>query len=151
MLRVKFGAGKAERKLLAIAAAIEPINKEALENAGEKIVKAIHHTLDAQLVEGPALSETTVRIKGHSMKLLDTHQLRNNVEARLDGTKAVVVGVHSDAPEQRGLIAAIHEHGSDTLPRRAFIEPTWNRVKRQVLREYDMEIKAKVILLDIIT
>ncbi len=151
MLRVKLGADRAERKLLALAAAIDPINEEALKNVGEKVVQAIHHTLDAQLVEGPALSDTTVRIKGHSMKLLDTHEMRNNVEARLDGTKAVVVGVHKDAPDNRGLIAAIHEHGSDTLPRRAFIEPSWNRVKRKVLREYDMEIRAKVLLLDVIT
>lgn len=151
MLRVKLGADRAERKLLALAAAIEPLNEEALKNAGDKIVAAIYETLDHQLVEGPALSEITVMIKGHSMKLLDTYAMRNSVEARLDGTKAIVVGVHKDAPENRGLIAAIHENGSDTLPRRAFIEPSWNRVKRKVLREYDMELRAKVLLLDVIT
>ncbi len=150
MLRVRFGMSRAQRKVAAMAAGMEVANEVALKHAGEKIVKAIQETLDRQMVEGPPLAQKTIMLKGHSMKLIDTHLMRNNVEARIDGN-AVVVGVHKDAPENRGIIAAVHEHGNESLPRRAFIEPSWNRVKRQVLKEYDREIQLQLIALSKIT
>lgn len=151
MLKVKFGSTKLLTKLALMTEGIEVANDTALENAGEMIVAGILETLDQQMVEGPALAQTTITLKGHNLKLLETYQMRDNVTWRKDGDNTITAGVHMDAPEKRGLIAKIHEHGNDHVPRRAFIEPTWERIKHDVLKQYDIELKAAMLLMSKIT
>jgi hypothetical protein len=150
MLKVKLENARLTKKLLAMGIAVEAADKVALAHAGENIVDGIHETLDKQMVEGPALATTTIQLKGHSLKLLETYQMRDSVEWRHtdDGVEA---GVFPDAPNKRGLIAKIHEHGNDWVPKRAFVAPTWDRIKKDVIDQYDKDLQEQLLLLAVIT
>jgi phage gpG-like protein len=51
--------------------------------------------------------------------------------------------VHEDAPNNRSLIALIHEHGAPdaNIPARPFMQPTWDREKRETIKVFDRSLK----------
>jgi len=146
MIKINLGGKKKTlAKLAAKIAAIEAAEKVAIGIAGDKLVKEMQRTIDEETEPWPALSPSTISKKGHDKMLVETRQMRDSIEWRKSG-KTVTVGIHSDAPDNRAMIALIHEHGAPEagIPARPFIYPTWDREKKGIIRLFDDEMKKGI-------
>lgn len=134
---------KAFKKLAETIAILKASEEIAKKVAGKKLESEMKRTIDEELVDWPPLSSMTISIKGHSKPLIDSGKMRNSIEYRDEGSY-ITVGVHSDAPENRALIALVHEHGAPEqhIPPRPFIQPTWDREKTGITLLFDETMKG---------
>jgi hypothetical protein len=143
MIKINLKGGKKFlAKMAARVAAIEAAEEIATRKAGDKLVKEMQRTIDDETEPWPSLSPNTIWRKGHDKMLIETRLMRDSIEWRQDGN-TITVGVHADAPEDRALVALIQEHGAPDagIPARPFIQPTWEREKKGIIRLFDEEIK----------
>jgi len=143
MIGIKFSSTNMLRKLVAMSAALKLGEGIALNNIGKELADEMKRTIDEELEDWTPLSPRTVSIKFHDTILLDDGTMYDSITWKRDG-KHITVGVHEDAPANRGKIAAIHEHGSPeaAIPARPFVEPTWDREKKKLSTMYGVILKG---------
>jgi phage gpG-like protein len=146
MLKIKFGSAKALSKISAEIAALKAGEQAANEVAGQRLADEMKRTIDEELEPWPALSPRTIALKGHDKVLIEDRTMRDSITYKTDG-KYVTVGVHDDAPKDRGKIALIHEHGAPEagIPARPFVQPTWDREKGNILALFELTLKKGLI------
>jgi hypothetical protein len=127
-----------ERKLLLL----RDNTQKANHNLGENLAKAMQQTILTQSENWPPLSEQRIKEKGHSKALLDTFQLVNSIKAIYNGN-SVEVGVHRNAPNNRGRIAATNEYGDPErrIPARPFVHSTWARERDRLITKWRNDLK----------
>jgi phage gpG-like protein len=142
MISVKFSGTKAFSKLAKTTASLKLGEEFAKEMAGKKLKAEMKRTIDKEMVNWPALSPVTVSRKGNDKILVETSEMRDSIDFK-DHGKYITIGVHEDAPNNRSLIALIHEHGAPdaNIPARPFIQPTWDREKREIIKVFDRSLK----------
>jgi len=143
MIGIKFLSDKLIRKMAAITAALKLSEGVALDGVGKKLAGEMKRTIDEELESWPPLSPITISIKGDDKMLIDDGTMYDSITWKRDG-KHITVGVHEDAPANRGKIAAIHEHGAPeaAIPARPFVEPTWDREKKKLSTMYGVILKG---------
>jgi phage gpG-like protein len=145
MIGIKFSSDKMMRKMAAIIAVLKTGESVALDNIGKELTSEMKRTIDEELESWPPLSPRTISIKGNDKILIDDNTMYDSIKWKRDG-KSVIIGVHADAPANRGKVAAIHEHGAPEahIPARPFVEPTWDREKKKMSLKYSAVLKEGV-------
>jgi len=143
MLKINFNSVLLDMKLVASLASIKTADDLALGMAGKHLADEMQKTIYDETENWPALSPITIKIKGNDAKLLDTNEMVKSIEWRKDGN-SVTIGIHDDAPNDRAMIALVHEHGNEHVPSRPFIMPTWDREKNYVKVLFGVALKSAV-------
>jgi len=102
----------------------QEVNKQA-----QSLADQIRNTITSGGAGGPSLKPATKDKKGHGIKLLDSHELANSVEAQSISVGGEgLVGIPKGKGHKGGLpidkLAAIHEFGTARIEARPFIGPT---------------------------
>lgn len=146
MIKINLGLSAILAKLEAEAIALKAAEEATIGSVGEHLVKEMVRTIDDNTESWEPLSPRTIELKGHDKILIDSSEMRDSIEwRRVDGGD-ITVGIHSDAPEDRNLVALAHEHGvpENNLPARPFIIPTWEREKKNAVLMFGYELKKEL-------
>ncbi len=143
MLSINFSKIALDMKLVSAMASIKTAEDLALGMAGKHLADEMQRTIFDQTESWEPLSPITIALKGHDDILIDTEDMVESIEWKKKG-KYVTIGIHSDAPNNRALIALVHEHGNENIPERPFIMPTWYREKKHVETLFGVALKKSV-------
>lgn len=102
---------------------VEDRSSEPLLAIGNEFQKRVQQIITSGSAGGPPLSSSTVRTKGHSVKLVDTGDYAASIEvrvARYKGTRTIKVMVEPSNADM-AMLAKIHEYGTSHVPAR----PHW--------------------------
>jgi hypothetical protein len=142
MINLKFGLAGLFAKLEAEAIALRMAEESARASVGAHLAKEMLRTIEENTESWEPLSDRTIAMKGHSRILIETGEMKDSIEWRKSG-KNITIGVHSDAPNDRNLIALAHEYGvpENNMPARSFIMSTWEREKDNVGTLFSYNLK----------
>jgi len=143
MLNINFRKTALDMKLVSAIASIKTAEDLALGMAGKHLADEMQRTIYDQTESWAPLSDITIALKGHDKILIDDNKMVESIEWKKKG-KYVTIGVHNDAPDNRALIALVHEHGNEHVPERPFIMPTWYREKKYVESLFGVMLKKSV-------
>lgn len=135
----KFGDWtKAGLILQALSVNIKPVFEAQLREDGEFILKTIQDHIDNQDLNWTPLSKKTVQLKGGDDTIyVETGFLRDNLKVRKVRAPAngvtFFVGaspwVKTPTGEKLSNVMIWLEYGTDTIPPRPLIRPTWEEVE----------------------
>jgi hypothetical protein len=132
---------KAGLMLQWLTASLSPICHARLYEDGELIVKRMVEHIDRQDLPWKPLSDVTIAIKGNSQVYVDTGWLKENLSVRRMKTSplksTVFVGAspwktHKPSGKKFSELMIMLEYGTDEIPARPLIRPTWEEMKKEI-------------------
>lgn len=127
-------------KLKSLASNLKPDVIATIDQSGEMLLKTMQGHIDRQDLNWKPLAQSTVTHKmGDTTIYVDTGYLRNNLEVKRIRLKdyTLFVGasqsrVHPDSGERLSDIAIWLEYGTDKIPPRPLVRPSWEEVEKNV-------------------
>lgn len=134
--------------------ALTPEFEAQLKEDGELLLKTIQGHIDSQDLGWAPLSEHTVVLKGGSSTIyVETGFLRGNIKVRKVRSAANGVSffigadawtTHGPSGEKFSNIMIWLEYGTDKIPPRPLIRPTWEEIK-PIVQEHCKELVGKFL------
>lgn len=151
----KFGPwAQAGATLQALSVNIAPAYKAQLREDGELFLETVQGHIDAQDLPWPPLADHTVQLKGGSETVyVESGYLRDSLEVRVirssqDGL-ALFVGAsswkhHPESGEKLSDLMIWLEYGTDRIPPRPLIRPSWEEVE-PIIKQHWQELIADLV------
>ena len=143
MLKVSFSSLALDMKLVSAMAGIKTAEDLALGMAGKHLAREMKRTINDETESWAPLHPTTIALKGNDKMLVETDDMVDSIDWKKKGN-SVTIGVHDDAPNDRAMIALVHEEGNEHIPSRSFIMPTWDREKNRVKGLFGVALKSGI-------
>ncbi len=134
----------AERVLNSLSKNLYPEFKAYVDTAGQLYLDKVLSHIDSQDLGWTPLSEHTIAVKGGSSTILvETGFLRGGIQAisvsSSDTAYSIFVGAMQGINHPSGMplsdLMMWIEYGTDRMPARPLIRPSWDEVKDQVTKE----------------
>lgn len=134
-------AGVVLRKL---ATQLTPIAQGKLHENGKLVLETMQGHIDRQDLNWTPLADSTVRIKGNDKIYVETGSLRNGLTVRkVKSSKDNLVLFIGASPwkkhpsgEKMSDILIFLEYGTERIPPRPLVEPTFNEVRDKIQNDW---------------
>lgn len=143
-------AGIVLRKL---PASISPMAHARLYAQGEKIAKRMVEHIELQDLRWQPLSRVTIERKGDSTIYVETGWLKENLSVRRIASKplrsTIFIGAspwktHKPSGLKFSDLMIMLEYGTDDIPARPLIRPTWEEVRKEIEKDWKKFMKDLV-------
>lgn len=144
----------AEKTLNRLAVTLFPEFQAYIDSAGELFLERVVGHIDAQDLSWTPLSQKTIEAKGgKSTILVETGFLRNNLKAMKvsssSNTYDIFVGALNNVQHPSGMslsdLMIWIEYGTDKMPPRPLVRPSWEEVKGVITKEAVDLLKSLVM------
>lgn len=121
-------------------------SKAYLKKEADEIKKEVQQTIYSQSGGWQPLKDTTVKEKGSDTILIETGQLVDSIQVeKISDLEYAITpqGNHSSGLSNSEL-ATIHEYGTEKIPPRPFIRPTYDKEVPEVPKEMGAVVKSVI-------
>jgi hypothetical protein len=142
---------RAGKFLTGVSAKLDPHFRAMVDEAGNLLLEKMSAHIGAQDLGWAPLAESTVALKnGDETVYVETGFLRDNIKVRRIGSAnsnySIFVGAdawttHAPSGEKFSEIMIWMEYGTDRMPPRPLIAPTWEEMRPEIERLFEAGLR----------
>jgi hypothetical protein len=142
---------QAGKFLTGISAKLDPHFRALMDEAGNLFLERMAAHIDAQDLGWAPLADSTVALKsGDATVYVETGFLRNNLKVRRVGSAnanySIFIGAdawatHAPSGEKFSDVMIWLEYGTDKMPPRPLIAPTWEEMRPEIERLFEAGLR----------